>query len=448
MAVPLTIIDETLLEGPEQVGITATATDFAPASATITIHDNETTTLTVTLPATASETDGTLVGTITSGQAPDQDVTVQLVSNDTSQLTVPATVILRAGQTSVTFDATLVDDHIIESGPTPVTVTAQMDNWTPGSATVSVLDADHTMTVTLPASGWEGQTFPGAGTVQIGGTLTSDLVVSLAPSDPTEMSLPATVTIPAGQMSATFNVTLLDNGLCQGPQTVDVTATAADLPTAETSMVVKDADVYSFSFDTIGSTETAGVPFSVTARAYDILGNPILVYNGTAALSGSGSSGSLPITPTSVTFVSGVWTGNVTVNAVDPTVALQVNNGAGAVGTSSTFATQSGPLASLQWSTIASPENQNVPFPVTLTAKDANGYTVSSFNGSANLSGLVGSATTGSILRCAHPSMEWQQRHVYHGLFVHAKGKPLGDGCSPLLWQQNFRLDEQRGIGG
>ena len=236
---------------------------------TITVHDNESAVLTVNLPSSADELDGTLTGTITSDQAPTRDITVQLLSGDTSRLTVPATVTLPAGQTTVSFNATLLDDHVIESGPTPVAVTAQTENWTTGSATVSLIDDDRTMTLALPASGWEGQTFTGTGMVRIGGTLTSDLVVSLLSADTAELTVPATVTIPHGQMTATFDVTLHSNGLRQGPQTVQVTATATALPTANASMVVKDADVDHFAFDTVASTKTAGVPFSVTARAYD-----------------------------------------------------------------------------------------------------------------------------------------------------------------------------------
>ena len=111
---------------------------------------------------------------------------------------------------------------------------------------------------------------------------------------------------------------------------------------------------------------------------------------GTATLTALGAAGALSVGPTSVTFTSGAWTGNVTVNAVDPTVTLTVTDPMGGAGTSSTFATQAGPIASFQSSTIASPQYKNVAFPVTLTAKDANGYTVTGFNGTATLSGLSG----------------------------------------------------------
>ena len=73
---------------------------------------------------------------------------------------MPATVTIPAGQTSASFNVTMHDDHVIE-GNRPIAVTAQMDNWTSGSATMTDIDDDGTLAVTLPASGWEGQTLTG-----------------------------------------------------------------------------------------------------------------------------------------------------------------------------------------------------------------------------------------------------------------------------------------------
>ena len=262
-----------------------------------------------------------------------------MTSSDTTRLTVPATVTLLAGQMSVNFTATLLDDHIIESGETPVTVTSHVENWTDGSATVNIIDDDRTMTVTLPASGWEGQTL--SGTVQLGGTLTAPLMVSLSSSDTTQLTLPATVTIAAGSTSATFTATLVDNGLRTGPQTEQITATASGLPTATANVLVKDADVDHFTFTTISSPKLVGTAFSVTADACDVLGNLITVYNGTATLSGTGQGGTLVVSPSSVTFSSGVWTGNVTVSTVDPAATLHLSNVAGATGVSNAFTVKS-----------------------------------------------------------------------------------------------------------
>ena len=397
---PITIVDDGLLDGPETVTITATSASSLASgtTATIRVHDNETATLTMSLPSGAHETAGTITGTITASAAPAANFTLQLVSSDPTQLTVPATVVLPAGQTSVSFTATLLDNHVIEAGSTPVIVTASTENWTSGAATVNVIDDDRWMTVTLPATGWEGQTLAAQGTIRIGGTLASDLVVSLASSDATQLGVPATVTIPAGQTSATFNVTLLDNGLHTGPQSEQVTATAAGLPAASSSIVVKDADVDHFGFSTISTPQAVGLPFMVTITACDLLGNVIQVYNGEATLSATGSSGALPINLTTITFVAGKWTGQISVDAHNPSATLQAN-GAGETSASNTFAVQSAPLASFASSTIASPQTANVAFPLTLTAKDANGYTITDYEGTVNLNGwAVGSSSVTNVL--------------------------------------------------
>jgi len=73
--------------------------------------------LTVSVPATATEGDGMLVnqGLITVSEAPTSDVTIELNSNDTSEVTVPQTVTLLAGQTTAAFSLTVFDDNEIDN---------------------------------------------------------------------------------------------------------------------------------------------------------------------------------------------------------------------------------------------------------------------------------------------------------------------------------------------
>ena len=397
--VPITIA-ETGLDGIHYTTITAVATGYLSAGGTITIHDDQTATLTVSLPASMNENTEVpvLAGTVTSSAAPASNITVQLTSSDSTGLTTPPTVVLLAGQTTAKFYVIMHDDHVIDDSRS-ISVTASVPDWTSGSASMTDVDDDATLAVVLPASTWEGQGVQqNAGTVEIGGTSTSPLVVSLASGNSGDLTVPASVTIPAGQTLATFDFTAVQNSLHQGPQSVVVTATAAGLATGAGSIQVLDDNVDHFSFHTLTGPETADVPFAVTVVACDVLGNPILVYSGTASLAASGQSGSLLVAPTSLTLISGVWTGSVTLDAVDPKVTLHVNNGAGQTGASGSFALQYGPLAAFQWSTIASPRPKGAPFPATLTAKDANGFTVTGFTGTATLSGFVRSGHANQIL--------------------------------------------------
>ena len=255
--------------------------------------------------------------------------------------------------------------HAYEIGTSATITLSDLDLVASPSYSVTLTSsAGDSETVSLPAQG--GGIFRGSILTAAGAVVSGDAILQ---------------TLPGGTITVTYN------------DANDGTGHSATVTDQATTFQV---DHYAFS--TISSPETAGVGFSVTVSAYDSSNALISGYNGTATLSAAGHGGALSIGPTSVTFVSGVWTGNVAVNAVDPTVTLHVANAAGAAGTSSTFATQAGPVASFQYSTIPSPEYQNVAFPVTLTAKDANGYTATGFSGTANLTGLVGTTTSQTIL--------------------------------------------------
>lgn len=70
-----------------------------------------------------------MTGTLTVASAPFSALTVALTSSDLTEVTVPATVTIPAGQTSITFPVTIVDDTEID-GTQSVTITAQITNWT------------------------------------------------------------------------------------------------------------------------------------------------------------------------------------------------------------------------------------------------------------------------------------------------------------------------------
>ncbi|MCY2923834.1 MAG: DPP IV N-terminal domain-containing protein, partial [Planctomycetota bacterium] len=57
------------------------------------------------------------------------------------------------------------------------------------------------------------------------------------------------------------------------------------------------------------------------------------------------------------------------------------------------LAGSTGPVTHFDWDTISSPQTVDVPFTTTITAKDANDYTVTDFTGPVNLTGLTGPGT-------------------------------------------------------
>ena len=85
-----------------------------------------------------------------------------------------------------------------------------------------------TLTIT-PDSATEGDgTLSSQGELAISRTPREDLVVGLASDDETELTVPATVTVPAGEMSVTFDLTVEDDAELDVTQTVTVTPRPSD----------------------------------------------------------------------------------------------------------------------------------------------------------------------------------------------------------------------------
>ena len=288
---PITIIDDALLDGPQAATITASAAGFATGSDTILVADNETATLSLALPAATTEGVGSVSGTIMASAAPASNITVNLSSSDNTAVQVPASVILPAGQTSVAFSATIVDDTLID-GDQSATITAHVPNWTDAQAIVVVHDNEATnLVVTLPVTAREGDgTLPNAGTVRISGTLTTNLTVSLLSSDTTELTVPLSMTIFAGQTSGTFSPTVIDDTEVDGPQTVTVTASAFGFSNGATNMIVNDNESPPIPFNpspahlATNVIQTTGLAWSSGAAPGEIITND--VYFGTTPTPG------------------------------------------------------------------------------------------------------------------------------------------------------------------
>ncbi len=82
------------------------------------------------------------VGTVTRNAANlSTSLLVQLSSNDTTEATVPASVVIPAGQSSITFAVNAIDDSIVD-GTQPVTITGAATNYANGTASLLVTDND------------------------------------------------------------------------------------------------------------------------------------------------------------------------------------------------------------------------------------------------------------------------------------------------------------------
>ena len=119
-----------------------------------------------------------------------------------------------------------VDDAIVD-GTQTVTVTATAAGHTDGTDTVDVTDDDvAALTVAIVDASISENGGSTTATISRNTDTTSALTVTLASSDTGEVTVPAAVTIPANQASATFSIDAVDDTIVDGTQTVAIDATA------------------------------------------------------------------------------------------------------------------------------------------------------------------------------------------------------------------------------
>lgn len=164
-----------------------------------------------------------------------------------------------------------------------------------------------------------------------------------------------------------------------------ITVTASGKSGTSASFNVIPAGVDHFSIATVTSPQTSGTPFNLVMTALDAYDNTAEGFTGTVSISSSKGT----ISPsTSGSFSLGVYTEPVTITQANSDLYITINDGSSHIGTSNFFNVQHGALSGFQLATIAD-QVPGAPFSVTVTAQDANGNTVTSFNGTGNTVNIV-----------------------------------------------------------
>lgn len=310
--VPVTAVDDNILDGTQTVTISAAALSYQTATVNLNVTDHETVTLSFN-PASFLESAGNnaSMGTATRNNTDiGTALTVSLLSNDTTEATVPANVIIPAGQASVTFSINAVDD-LTADGTQVVTISPSATNYAGVDGTVNVLD-NETLTVDIAATSVSESAGASATTVTItrnDGQSATALLVTLLSSDTTEATVQGTVSIPIGSASVTFDLNAVDDTLLDGPQTVTISATAAAYVGGSDTVIVADAPQISNITDqtTNEDTPTAVIPFTLSDIAGDMTitsasSNPTLIPVANIVFGGSGFARTVTITPAANQF--------------------------------------------------------------------------------------------------------------------------------------------------
>jgi len=232
----ITGVPDASVDPTQTVTITVSAPGYAPAQDELSVFNADVlTTLTLVLPPSVAE-GATAQATLQRDGLGEDPLTVDLASLDTTEATVPASVSFGFGETSVTFAVTAVADAVVD-GTQSATIQASGATTTTAIGAVDITDATPLALTVALNDVIEGQSAPA--TVSRNGTF-GNTVVALSALPGGEVTVPATVTIVAGQSSASFSVAGIADGATEGPETITVTATSG-AASASDDLVITDA---------------------------------------------------------------------------------------------------------------------------------------------------------------------------------------------------------------
>ncbi len=378
----LTVVNDAELDGSQSATIEASAPGFTLAAQTVTVHDNENGVLSILASSSVDEGAGVIPATLMVSAPVSTNVTVGLSSSDPNEIQVPAFVVIPSGATSVVFSISVIDESEID-GAQSVTLTASVTNWTGGVLAITVIDNEPAQVDLLLnlAQAWENDgVLLGAGEVLLSGTLPTNLVVTLFSSDTSELIVPPTVTVLAGQMFASFNLTLVDDALLDGAQNVLLTAAAPGFASGLNQFTVLDDETppppsnptpAHLATNIIANTGLSWGATNATNDVYFGTVNP----PGAAQFLGTttGTNWSLPLLAPDTVYYWRI-------------VSRRAGTNAGPVWK---FTTRG--VHHFAVSSVTATQYAGLPFPLTLTAQDEFNTTVSNFSGPVSLTARGGS---------------------------------------------------------
>ncbi|MFN3168758.1 MAG: CARDB domain-containing protein [Phycisphaeraceae bacterium] len=214
-----------VVDGDVPVTVTASAPGYQASAKALTADDRDVAGLGLFLSDASLAEGGSGTATVQHNGPTDQPVVVSISKNTPGQVTLPGSVVIPAGQSSVTFGYQAIDDAVVEDD-TPVSLSVASAGYQSATAGLTIQKSDlPAIAVSLPGSVVEGAD-PGAasGEVSIAAPLGDDLLVALTSSDPAALLVLPTVLIPAGQTSASFPLFVGDDALVNGTRTATITA--------------------------------------------------------------------------------------------------------------------------------------------------------------------------------------------------------------------------------
>ena len=253
-----------------------------------------------------------VAGTVTRNAGLGTNLTVTLASSDSTELVVPASVSVPAGQAVGHFTVTVQPDGLFDGDQT-VRISATGPGYSAVTNLLVVRDSDvPRLSLALERHDLiEGETIMALVTRE--NVTASPLTVNLAASVPAQLNVPGSVTIPGNQPSMWFPVTPVDDSLVEGTNAYAITATAVGCEPASATVSVTDNDIPDIAIVLMAHTVSEGAGPKATTGTITRSRNspsPLVV-----ALTSSDPTAAL--VPASVTIPAGRTNAVFNVAAVD-----------------------------------------------------------------------------------------------------------------------------------
>ena len=276
------------------VKLTGTAEHHKKAEVLFVLHDDDVPAISLTLtPTTVSEGAGpsAFYGILTRTGVTTNKITVKLSDDGNNDIYYSTkTLTLPAGTTTVNFTLGVRDNAVVD-GDRTVNIKASVyitdcncsaigDKQTTVEVPVTITDNDGpalTLT-TSKATILEGDATGAVLTVSRNTTENDQPLVVTITTDAADVTMPATVTIPAGQTSATAQFAARSNSTEEGDRTVSVIASAEGFSSGATWLLISDRtlpDAIVESFEISASETNAGEMISVSIRIGNIGAAPL-----------------------------------------------------------------------------------------------------------------------------------------------------------------------------
>ncbi len=272
-------------------------------------------------PATISESAGanSVTGTLTRNGDISAALTVQLATATGTNLFVPASVTVPAGQSGVTFLAGPID-HFIAGSPVAEAITATAAGFAPATAPLTILEDDPTtLTLSLSAASVNDNAGPNAVSAAVArnANFGTPLTVTLMSDTPSVLILPASVTIPAGQVSAAFGLTPVPTAAIGDARKVNISAFAPGFSSVSTPIQVLNVNSLQLSLTLQNSTVSKGAGNSAGQATVSIPSALSAAQNILLTVQGS----SLVTIPAVVTIPAGATAVNFSLNVGNDNLA-------------------------------------------------------------------------------------------------------------------------------